>query len=110
MNDAITERIRACQSLPTLPAAAIAVLQLSESSETGIKEIAEVIAKDPALSSKVLRVVNSGFYNVEQRGSSISQAAALLGLHSLRTLVLGFSLAGSMRNQRGGFNHLNYWR
>ena len=110
MSDTIIQRIRECQSLPTLPAAAVAVLQLSESAETSIKDLADVIAKDPALSSKVLRVVNSSFYNVEQKVSSIQQAATLLGLHSVRTLVLGFSLAGSMRGHRGGFNHLAYWR
>src|SRR4051812_36398561 len=110
MNDAITRRIKECHSLPTLPAAAIAVLQLTEASGTSIKDLAAVIIKDPALSSKVLRVVNSSFYNVEQKVSSIQQASALLGLHSIRTLVLGFSLAGAMRNQKGGFNHLAYWR
>jgi hypothetical protein len=55
-------------------------------------------------------VVNSGFYGLQQKVSSIRQAAALLGLHSVRTLVLGFSLASRMQGQKAGFDHLNYWR
>jgi HD-like signal output (HDOD) protein len=110
MNESIAKRIQDCHSLPTLPAAAIAVLQLAETSDTGIKDLAAVIAKDPALATKVLRVVNSSFYNLQQPVTSITQAAALLGLHSLRSLVLGFSLANSLRSQSGGFDHLDYWR
>ena len=110
MKESIAKRIQECHSLPTLPAAAMAVLQLAETSDTGIKERAAVIAKDPALASKVLRVVNSSFYSLQQSVTSITQAAALLGLHSLRSLVLGFSLANSLRSQAGGFDHLDYWR
>src|SRR5688500_13910615 len=110
MSQPLAQRIKECTSLPTLPAAAIAVLQLAENDKTGVGELADVIAQDPALSSKLLRVVNSGFYGLQQKVVSIRQAAALLGLHSVRTLVLGFSLANRMQSESAGFDHLGYWR
>ena len=35
----------------------------------------------------------------------------ILGLQSVKTLVLGFSLVGNLQKQKSkGFNHLDYWR
>jgi HD-like signal output (HDOD) protein len=107
----VRERIQTCDSLPTLPAAALRVLQLTSGDETELKDLAEMIAKDPALSVKVLRAVNSPFYGLTQKVSSVAQAVALLGMHSVKTLVLSFSLVSSLRTQKsGGFDYLAYWR
>jgi hypothetical protein len=69
-----------------------------------------MIAQDPALSVKVLRAVNSPFYGLSQKVSNVPQAVALLGMHSVKTLVLGFSLISSLKNEKSGFDHLAYWR
>lgn len=111
MSKDLRERLRACTSLPTLPAAALCVLQLSQNDATGLDELSDVITKDSALSSKILRAINSSFYAMQQRVGTIKQAVPLLGLHSVKTLVLGFSLVSEMRHRRPkSFNHLNYWR
>src|SRR5689334_1647753 len=111
MNRELEERIKSCSTLPTLPSAAIRVLQLAQNEKTGLDELAEVIGADSALSSSVLRAVNSTFYGLSQRVSNIQQAVALLGLHSVKTLVLSFSLVATVKAHRGkGFNHLIYWR
>src|SRR5687768_7730225 len=62
MNEQLIERIRQCPNLPSLPAIAMQVLELAQKPEVDIAEIARIIAKDPALSSKILRTVNSSFY------------------------------------------------
>jgi HD-like signal output (HDOD) protein len=87
------------------------VLQLADNNETGLDELAVTISKDPALSVKVLKAVNSSFYGLQQKVSALNQAVALLGLHSVKTLVLGFTLLDQIRSRRSkGFNHLQYWR
>ena len=111
MNLQLVEKIRECPTLPSLPAIALEVLDLAQKEHVDIAEIARVISRDPALSSKILRTVNSSFYGRSQTIATISHALVILGLQSVKSLVLGFSLVGNLKKTRArGFNHLHYWR
>src|SRR5579862_8496817 len=112
MNQELINRIKQCPSLPSLPSIAIQVLELAQKAEVDIPEIARIISKDAAMSSKILKTVNSSFYGRSQSISTISHALVILGLQSVKTLVLGFSLVPSLAKtkDKGGFKHLTYWR
>lgn len=111
MNQQLMDRILQCQSLPTLPAVAVQVLELARNPDADIADIARLVSRDPALSSKVLRTVNSSFYGHSQHVSTISHALVILGLQSVRTLVLGFSLVNQLSGEKPkGFKHLAYWK
>jgi diguanylate cyclase (GGDEF)-like protein len=111
MNQQLTERIRQCPTLPTLPTIAMQVLDLAQRPEVDIAEIARIICKDPALSSKILRTVNSSFYARTQAVGTISHALVILGLQSVKSLVLGFSLVTNLSKTKArGFSHLGYWK
>ncbi|MCY2953754.1 MAG: GGDEF domain-containing protein [Planctomycetota bacterium] len=110
MNEQLANKIRQCPSLPSLPAIALQVIELAQDVNVDIAEIARIISKDPALSSKILRTVNSSFY-ARSSISTISHALVILGLQSVKTLVLGFSLVTRLsKNRPKSFNHLSYWR
>lgn len=111
MKDELINKIKGCPTLPSLPAIALQVLELAHKDHVDIAEIARVISKDPALSSKILRTVNSSFYGRANTISTISHALVLLGLQSVKTLVLGFSLVGNLsKTKTKGFKHVTYWR
>jgi diguanylate cyclase (GGDEF)-like protein len=111
MNQQLVDRIRLCQNLPSLPSIAVQVLDLAQRPDVGIAEIAQVISRDPALSGKILRTVNSSFYGRSQTISTISHAVTILGLQSVKTLVLGFSLVSNLSTKKSrGFKHLHYWK
>jgi two-component system, cell cycle response regulator len=111
MNEQIAQRIRQCNNLPSLPAIAVQVLELAQKEDADIGEIARIISKDPALSGKILRTVNSSFYARSQNVSTISHALVILGLQSVKTLVLGFSLVTNLSKTKSqGFHHVTYWR
>ena len=111
MNEELIKKIRACPTLPSMPAIAMQVLELAQKDHVDIAEIARVICKDPALSSKILRTVNSSFYGRANTISTISHALVLLGLQAVKTLVLGFSLVGNLSKAKSkGFKHVSYWR
>src|SRR5688500_1132518 len=111
MNEQLIQRIRNCPNLPSLPAIAMQVLELAQNAEADITEIARIISKDPAMSTKILRTVNSSFYGRSQHVSTISHALVILGLQSVKTLVLGFSLVTNLtKNKAKGFRHLDYWK
>jgi diguanylate cyclase (GGDEF)-like protein len=111
MKPDLIKKIQQCPNLPSLPSIAVQILELTAKPNVDIAEIAQVISKDPALSSKILRTVNSSFYGLRQRIGTISRALFILGLNSVKTLVLGFSLVTTLsRSKSGGFNHMRYWR
>src|SRR3954452_14421116 len=105
----LQEQILACDTLPTLPSAAVRLLEVLRNDQVDVGDISKIISRDPALSAKILRTVNSPMYGVTHRVSTLSQAVVLLGLQSVKTLALGFSLTLNLRNE-GGFKHLDYWR
>src|SRR5215475_8477778 len=111
MNEQLLQRIRQCPNLPSLPAIAMQVLDLAQKADVDIAEIAKIISKDPALSSKILKTVNSSFYGRSQHVGTISHAMVILGLQSVKSLVLGFSLVTSLAsNKSKGFKHVSYWK
>jgi len=95
--------------LPTLPAVAIRVLQLCQSDDLDLSQIAATIGQDPALSAKVLRLVNSAVFGLRNEVRTVPHALALLGLNAVRTLALSFSLVRDLRkSQQTGLSA--YWK
>jgi diguanylate cyclase (GGDEF)-like protein len=106
---ALREKLERCSTLPTLPAVAIRVLQLCQSDDLDLGKIAATISQDPALSAKVLRLVNSPVFALRNEVRTVPHALALLGLNAVRTLALSFSLVRDLRkSQQSGLNI--YWK
>jgi HD-like signal output (HDOD) protein len=112
MNAGLVERITRCPPLPTLPRVAMDVLAMAERPDATPRALARVVSRDPALVAKILRTANSGACSPGRRIGNLDHALDLLGLDGIRTLVLGFSLAGDLRKARGhgAFDRQAYWR
>jgi len=105
------DRVLNSPRLPSLPTIALEIIDLVQQDEVDIDRIADTIIMDPALSSKILKTVNSSFYGQAKTVSSINQAVVVLGLNSVKTLALGFSLVNNLTQAGGeGFDHLNFWK
>lgn len=55
-------------------------------------DMGKVISKDPALSVRLLKIVNSSFYGFQARIDTISRAITIVGVEDLKSLVLGTSV------------------
>lgn len=110
MNEQLLEKIVNCPRLPSLPAAALEVLDLCRRDDVAISEIARTISRDPALTAKILKTVNSGYYSLNNRVSSVSHAMVLLGINTVKTLALGFTLVNNLRELSTDFDPLVIWR
>ncbi len=84
---------RAMKDLPPLPMAVSKIIQLTNSANSSAGEIDKVISSDQAISTKVLRVVNTPYFGLSGQVSSISQAIIILGFDQVRNLVLSLSSA-----------------
>ncbi len=102
-------RIRRLSATPTVMAALIQAL--SDPSTTAA-QAAEIIASDPALTTKLLQVANSAQYGFAARVSTPSRAVALLGFGEVRALCYALAVASIMPGGRDvpGFAHKEFWR
>ncbi len=111
MPTAIIERIKLAENLPSLPTVAIQVLQMTQADDVSLADIARVIQQDPALTVKVLKVVNSSLFGMSRKISSVQQAMVVLGLRAVKVMVLSFSLVDTLKDRRSGaFDYAAYWR
>ena len=76
------------KQLPTLPAVVMKLNDLLADARVGQAEVAEVLASDPVLTAKVLRLVNSSYYGVPGGVSDIQKALAFLGFETVSQVVL----------------------
>jgi HD-like signal output (HDOD) protein len=96
--------------LYSLPAVAIEVLELTQKPKVDVPALKRCIENDPALTAKILRVVNSSLFGLSREVSDLNQALALLGIKPLKMLVLGFSLAQSSTQRPTSQAMQRYWR
>ncbi len=87
-------QINKIEKLPTLPNIYNLLMQ-AISAEKSIKEIAHIIEQDVSLTAKVLQIANSAFYGF-RRTTSLVRAIMVIGLHTLRDVVLTFSITNQM--------------
>jgi putative nucleotidyltransferase with HDIG domain len=94
------ELLAAIDDLPPLPLVLNRVLQLLNDNNASSSQIAAMIEKDAILSGSVLRCVNSAYYGLPSRVSSIRHAVSMLGFSTVRNLALAFSLRRMLTGAR----------
>ena len=104
------EKVLNCTSLPTLPQVAVKLLELTRDPDANLKAIADLVQKDQALATKILRTVNSSYYALAEPCPTIKRALAYLGLNTVKSLALGFSLVDVSRLGADGFDLVAYWQ
>ena len=97
-------------SLPTVPAIAQRLLELIDDEGAGLEELAEVIAVDPALSAKIVRVINSSMYAMSREVTSVREAVLYLGTNSVCSIALSFSFVSSLRVPDGDREIEQLWQ
>jgi len=88
----IVERIQVVGSLPTIPPIAQHVMALARNEYSSMRQIAEVISQDQVLAAKVLQVVNSAYYALQEKVGTLPLALTILGVREITSLVLGVSI------------------
>lgn len=111
--DALVEKaIASIDDLATLPEVTIRIIELVEDPKSTAHELHEVIKNDPALSVKVLKVVNSAFYGLPGQVASVDRAIILLGLSAVKNLAIAASIARLFKGKRISehFSAQDLWR
>lgn len=107
----IVDTVLRSDELPTLPVIASKLIYLMSQEETTLSDIANLVSRDVALSTKILKVSNSAFYSFPQQIGSIQQAVSILGINAVRSLVLSFSFLNIRKGKkRQTFDFKKFWQ
>ena len=85
----IRQKVR---DIPSLPEVVTKVMEIIQNQNSSAAELSAVISRDPGLTSRVLRLVNSAYYGFPKQISSIQHAVMILGFTTMRGLVLSSSI------------------
>lgn len=94
---AVANAIREISHIATLPEITLRIIELVESPTSTAQDLNKVISNDPALCSRILKVVNSAFYGLPGQIGSINRAIVLLGLNAVKNIAIAASLAKLFR-------------
>ena len=84
----LEELIDGTVSIPTIPTVLTEITEIFNSPDGSAKQAGEVIEKDAAIATRVLRLVNSPFYGLKNPVSNINLACSILGLRAIKNLVV----------------------
>lgn len=110
-DQAVASAIREISHIATLPEITLKIIQLVEDPASTAQDLNNVIAKDPALCTRILKVVNSAFYGLPGQIGSINRAIVLLGLNAVKNIAIAASLAKLFKGGQltAGFSARDLW-
>lgn len=97
----IRRRINACPRLASLSENRKALRELANSEQSLTSQIAEIIRRDPSLSARLLRMVNSVYFGLEARANNIEEAVFFLGLRQIRELSMATPVLEELEKMQG---------
>ena len=89
---ALRSNVESINALPTVPSTLRRISIMMEKPSIGLDELGRLISNDPALTVKILKMINSAAYGFPGRISSVSHATMLLGLSVIKGLLIGVSV------------------
>lgn len=93
----VASAIKEISHIATLPEITVKIIELVEDPTSSAQDLHGVISNDPALCSRILKVVNSSFYGLPGQIGSINRAIVLLGLNAVKNIAISASLAKLFR-------------
>lgn len=100
----VSAAIHEINHIATLPEVTLRIVELVEDPTATAQDLHKVISHDPALCSRILKVVNSAFYGLPGQIGSIERAIVLLGLNAVKNIAIAASLVKLYRAGEMGPN------
>ncbi len=99
------------ERLPPLPLTTTKILRLTEDPKSTPQQIAQAIAVDPTLAAKILKLVNSAYFSLNQEVTQVSKAIILLGMNTVRNVAISSSTMDVLKRQKaaGGIDLDAFW-
>jgi putative nucleotidyltransferase with HDIG domain len=96
------------QGFPSLPAVIVRIGKIIDDPQGRVRDLSEVISQDPAISAKLLKVVNSAFFGLRQKVNSIQRAITMLGFRAVKQLAMTTAVISSFSEEES-HSHEGFW-
>lgn len=97
MTNSAYDLVQGSLELASLPEVVMRTIDLINDPQTSAAEIGQVLAEDPALTARLLKIVNSPFYGFPSRIDTVSRAITVIGTLELLDLILATSVIKAFR-------------
>ncbi|PID28365.1 MAG: hypothetical protein CSB55_05195 [Candidatus Cloacimonadota bacterium] len=105
----VRQKLQKIDNLPTLPAVAGRLLEILSSDNTSMSQIADILATDPSLTGRVLKVSNSAYFGVTKKIDTIRLALVVLGMKEINNILLSISLFKTFDGVGKNFDLKEFW-
>lgn len=95
-------------NLPSVPQVARELISTLDRSHVGLADVSAIIARDPALSARLLRLANSAQFGLPRGVGRLDEALQLVGLARVRAVALGACLSDCFP-QLGALDSQRFW-
>lgn len=97
MNTILAQKlILAVEGMPAFPDSVRKILALTQDINCTPKDLVQVIGKDPVVTVRILRVVNSSYYSLPKKISSLEHAVVYLGFNTIKNLAVAIAAIGAL--------------
>ncbi len=109
-NNVIKKVLNDNRHLASLPQTLSEVMRVVNDENSSAGDLAGVIMKDPSLTARVLRIVNSPFYGVGRQIGTMTQAVMTLGMRQVTALALSSSVYRMTDSWQSSLERTRFWR
>lgn len=97
MNTILAQQmVAAVEGVPAFPVSVKKILELTADINCSVKELVQVIGGDPIVTVRILRVVNSSYYCLREKISSLEHAVVYLGFNTIKNLAIAIAAIGAL--------------
>ncbi len=93
-------------TLPPCPEVVLRLTEAVQDPDVFIDHVVQILETDPALTSLILKTVNSAIYGLPGKVSSVSKAVSMIGLKEIENIALGFALKSAIKDP--GLEHFDF--
>jgi HD-like signal output (HDOD) protein len=107
----VQQALKKVTTIATLPEVTAKIISTVEDPKSTASQLHKIVAHDPALVTRILKVVNSAFYGLPGQIASIERAIVLLGLNAVKNIAVAASLGQLFRGVKlcEGFTAKDLW-
>jgi len=101
--------LNAVNDLPTIPTIVAQLMHTLDDEKSDAKRVAEIVRNDQSITMKILKLVNSAYFGLSNRITSINQAIPLLGFEKIKNVIFTLTVFDTLKSQVGGFDRQRFW-
>ncbi len=104
------ELVKLVDGMPTFSQNVVRIMELTGDINAAPKDLVRLVEHDPILTIKVLKLVNSAYFGLSKKVTSVKQGVVYIGFNTIKNLAVSIAAMGALpRTNNANFNMDDYW-